>query len=320
MSLEEQVKRLTEENEKLKSQLAAKSNNEKKDEFTEKISDLSEKVDTLNAYNEGILYLETLRELRETKELLRQEIETLRQEMEERLSIIENNHVDNKSVVKETKEDKVETLDEVLEEEPEEKIEELEVETLDDPKMEEVETLDEPTNENKEVNEDNSDIPEGFIKAEITEEIDDLTYANAVKAIQNMGDPTAKKEEEEEIKVAPDAEKVETLDNSDIPILTTPSNEIEEINEPTVNNIPAIENQEQVDNQTTNLEDIVTPNVSNTVKYVDENIKAIKDFVVNRVKTITPKLIYNVRGDISFIPDNVMDSFEDNISTMSRTV
>lgn len=349
MSLEEKYKQLAEENEKLKSeneelksQIADLNNNNKKNntrnheisELFDQIKNIDDKIVDLRNINSGILYLETLNELRQKeKELLE-----AKQELNDRISKLEQQVNDNKveshkQVVKETNKEKVEKINEPTQEETEtlETLDEIiSDEKDDDVIVEQLEEKEEPTIEtlSEEIlDESQDDLTEGFMEVIQRDIVDDLTLSNATTALQNVPDDLVFKEEEEE---KPKFQVVEEdeVENTEVETPVTPTNEIEEITEEVMEETPqAVVSQEEVAapaipvlGEQVPLNEAVTPQIAESIKYLDENIKAGKEFVSNIVKKITERLQTNTEADIKDIPESRKESFDNNLIVMPEVL
>ena len=285
------------ENDKLKSQLAEQNNNSSVNEqikqLAESFKDLKDDVDDLRNFNVSAFYLSSLKKLVELND----------RELNDRLTDLEKKINANPEVIKPApvvQINKVEPQKEEIKQEvkptaPEIKEEEKQEELLD------VEKLEESIREA-----DEEVLTEDCIKVNEMVPVDDLILANATRAMKNVPDDL-KFEEVEEEKPAFDAQATEP---SEIQMPTTPSNEIEELSEEEVQSeqAQAVVAQEPVE-QTQNIQE----------EFKDAHIKAVKSFV-NIVKNVKPKFVSNVEAELVNMPDNMKESFDNNIIVMPGVI
>ena len=295
------------ENDKLKSQLAEQNKNnnssvnEQIKQLAESFKDLKDDVDDLRNFNVSAFYLSSLKKLVELND----------RELNDRLTDLEKKINVNPEVIKpepvvqinKVEPPKVEIKQEEIKEAkptvPETKEEEKQEEQLEE--QLDVEKLEESIRE-----EDQEVLTEDCIKVNEMVPVDDLILANATRAMKNVPDDL-KFEEVEEEKPAFDAQATEP---SEIQMPTTPSNEIEELSEEEVQSeqAQAVVAQEPVA-QVQNIQEI----------FKDAHIKAVKSFV-NIVKNVNPKFVSNVEAELVNMPDNMKESFDNNIIVMPGVI
>ncbi len=333
MSLEEQVnqltaqvKKLSSENVELKSQLAKIEYNNSANQISKEINDLKNqysKIETLIPKIEGIekiisgvLYFGTFRELIERTNDIKAELDDLAKNI--------NNSKENRVQPQvaapsptHTIEEEKEKLESISKEILSEKEDEI---TIKEPKKE-VEVKKPEAKVVTPVVEEEVDIPEGFNKVNEREDASDLLISKATQTIKNMGDklPDEEQENQEETKVE---NKEEVLEPAETPVYQAPNNEIEEIKEEEPQKVIATQ---EVNKNETKLEEVVAPNIANSINQVNDkiklvgaNIKVFKEFITNRAKTIKPKYKYDVSGTVKSMPNNVKESFDNNIVNISN--
>ena len=161
--------------------------------------------------------------------------------------------------------------------------------------------------------------------------VDDLILSNAITYINSKGDKLVingineeedKKEEEEKSELEREEERLEQQQNVDFS-----RNDISEVIEeetPVAEETPVIEGAQDINPQEEpKLSDVVeeelAQKIESSVKYVYENIKAVKSFV-GRVKTIIPKLTSSDEVDMTSMPDNMRESWNENLIVMPEVL
>ena len=336
----QEEKKLNED--KLKSPLAHEKNNDP-------IKQLNDKIDNLTS----LLYLRQIEdhfnlitnELMESNKQRDQRIELLTEKINNQNELLQDikdlllRNLDHsviqtekqafeelsKKIMDESEDDiKIEPLPE------KEKVEEESQTTISESKKEDThEILNEtPIQEESNKLNESMDINEG-VKVIERGQVDDLILSNAVTYIKNKGDKLVingvNEEEEEEDKkseLEEAEERIEEQQNVDLSRGDiTEVFEEETLNEET----PTIEGaqdivpsepqqvvaQESVEQPNQKTEE-VSQDIKNTTKYTYENIKAVKTFV-QRVKTISPKLASNNEADLTSMPQNMKQSWDENL-------
>jgi hypothetical protein len=315
MSDDQRLKQLTEENkrlkaayislktenDKLKSQLAEHNENdnprvnEQIKQLTDSIKDLKDDVEDLRNFNVSAFYLSSLKKLVELND----------RELKDRLTDLEKKINVNPEVIKPApvvQFNKVEPPKEEIKQEvkptvPETKEEEKKEEQLDLEKIEES------------IREDDQEVlTDDCIKVNEMVPVDDLILANATRAMKNVPDDL-KFEEVEKEKPAFDAQATEP---SEIQMPTTPSNEIEELSEEEVQ-------REQAQAVVAQEPFAQVQNINIQEMFKDAHTKAVKSFV-NIVKNINPKFVSNVEAELVNMPDNMKESFDNNIIVMPGVI
>ena len=196
--------------------------------------------------------------------------------------------------------------------------------------LEELEPVQEVVEQQNEIP-DTMDINQG-IKVIERGQVDDLILSNATTYIKNKGDKLVingiNEEEEEEDKkseLEEAEERIEEQQNVDLS-----RGDITEVfeEETLTNEAPTVEGAQDIvpsePQQVVAQESVEQPNqaaeevskdIENTTKYTYENIKAVKTFV-ERVKTISPKLVSNNEADLTSMPQNMKQSWDENLIVM----
>lgn len=218
-----------------------------------------------------------------------------------------------------------------------EEVEEQIQNPTDEDKEEVSETLEELAPVQEEVVEEQQEIPETMdinegVKVIERGQVDDLILSNATTYIKNKGDKLVingiNEEEEEEDKKSELEEAEEKLEEQEQ--LDLSRGDITEVTEEETltDEVPTVEGAQDITpsevQQVVAQESIEQPNqvaeevpqdIENTTKYTYENIKAVKTFV-ERVKTINPKLASNTEADLATMPQNMKQSWDENLIVM----
>ena len=288
---------------------------------------------------------------------LSKKIDYLIQLMNEKKDIYVSNN--NQSRIKEEKQAIERITPQILDESDDEiKIEPLpekeEVEEQiqtpkDEGKKEEVnETLEELAPLKEEVVEEQQEIPETMdinegVKVIERGQVDDLVLSKATNYIKNKGDKlvingineeekeedkkSELEEEEERIKAAEEQEHLD-LSRGDITEVTeeeTLTDEVptvEDAQDITPSEVQQVVAQESIEQP--KLSDVVdeeiAPKIENTTKFIYENVKAVKNFVQDKVKTISSVFASNLEGDMSSMPQNMKQSWDDSLISMPEVL
>ena len=305
MTIEEKNKQLIAENNQYKTEIA---------KLKTQLADVQKQLVKINDTNASIFYLGILRELRETeKELLeiKSDYKTKIAELERKINSNTQNYQETPKQVVTSAQEK-QKLEEVSKKIVNEKHDDITIKQPETKQAPTIEKLDEQISNDFEEKVDMTN----FIKVASKEPADDLVMSNAIRELQKVKEIKANDEQEE---VKTEQTKTETLSNAEpeIPTITTPSNEIEELTEEAPQQVIA---QEPAPQQT-KIEDAVTPQIANTIKYMDDNIKAFKKFVQDKVKTIVPFFKdENITVELNKLPSNVQESYDNNIIVMSEVL
>jgi hypothetical protein len=196
--------------------------------------------------------------------------------------------------------------------------------------IEELEPVQEVVEQQNEIP-DTMDINQG-IKVIERGQVDDLILSNATTYIKNKGDKLVingineeEKEEDKKSELEEAEERIEEQQNVDLS-----RGDITEVfeEETLTNEAPTVEGAQDIvpsePQQVVAQESVEQPNqaaeefpqdIENTTKYTYENIKAVKTFV-ERVKTINPKLASNTEADLATMPQNMKQSWDENLIVM----
>lgn len=351
MAIEE--KKLNEEK-KLKSPLAHEKNNDPLAEINDKIDNLTSLI-LVRQIEDHINLMTT--ELLDSNKLRDQKIETLTEKINNQNELLQdikdlllNNLNQTKLMEEKQKLEKAAStiLDESDDEikiaplpEKEEAEEQIQTPVVEENKEEVHETLEELEPVQEEVEEqqlvipDTMDINQG-VKVIERGQVDDLILSNATTYIKNKGDKLVingiNEEEEEEDKKSELEEAEEKLEEQEQ--LDLSRGDITEVTEEETltDEVPTVEGAQDIipseAQQVVAQESIEQPNqaaeevpqdIENTTKYTYENVKANKTFV-ERVKTINSKLASNNEADLTSMPQNMKQSWDDNLIVMPEVL
>ena len=347
MAIEE--KKLNEEK-KLKSPLAHEKNNDPLAEINDKIDNLTSLIlvrqieDHINLMTSEILDSNKLRD--QKIETLTEKINNQNELLQDIKDLLSRNLIQTATKVEKQALEEISRpiLDESDDEikiaplpDKEEVEEQIQTPVVEENKEEVHETLEELTPTQEEVEEqqlvipDTMDINQG-VKVIERGQVDDLILSNATTYIKNKGDKLVingiNEEEEEEDKkseLEEAEERIEEQQNVDLS-----RGDITEVfeEETLTNEAPTVEGAQDIvpsePQQVVAQESVEQPNqaaeefsqdIKNTTKYTYENIKAVKTFV-ERVKTISPKLVSNNEADLTSMPNNMKQSWDENLIVM----
>lgn len=354
MAIEE--KKLNEEK-KLKSPLVHEKNNDPLAEINDKIDNLTSLIlirqieDRINLMTTELLDSNKLRD--QKIEMLTEKINNQNELLQDIKDLLLNNL--NQSRIKEEKQAIERITPQILDEsddeikiqplpEKEEKKEQSQTTIAEDKKEETHETIEELNHTQEEVVEEQQEIPESMdinegVKVIERGQVDDLILSNATTYIKNKGDKLVingiNEEEEEEDKkseLEEAEERIEEQQNVDLSrgdITEVFEEETLSDETPTVEGAQDIipsEAQQVVEQENFEqpklsdaVEEEVTQKIENTVKYIYENVKANKTFV-EKVKIISPKLVSNNEADLTSMPDNMKQSWDENLIVMPEVL
>lgn len=354
MAIEE--KKLNEEK-KLKSPLAHEKNNDPLAEINDKIDNLTSLIlvrqieDHINLMTSEILDSNKLRD--QKIETLTEKINNQNELLQDIKDLLLNNLNQTKLMEEKQKLEKAastildESDDEIKIEplpEKEESEEQIQTPVVEENKeevhetLEELEPVQEEVAEQQPVIPDTMDINQG-VKVIERGQVDDLILSNATTYIKNKGDKLVingiNEEEEEEDKkseLEEAEERIEEQQNVDLSrgdITEVFEEETLSDETPTVEGAQDIipsEAQQVVEQENFEqpkpsdaVEEEATQKIENTVKYIYENVKANKTFV-EKVKIISPKLVSNNEADLTSMPQNMKQSWDENLIVMPEVL
>lgn len=351
MAIEE--KKLNEEK-KLKSPLAHEKNNDPLAEINDKIDNLTSLIlvrqieDHINLMTSEILDSNKLRD--QKIETLTEKINNQNELLQDIKDLLLNNLNQTKLMEEKQKLEKAAStiLDESDDEinieplpEKEDAEEQIQTPVVEENKEEVHETLEELEPVQEEVEEQQSEIPDTMdinqgVKVIERGQVDDLILSNATTYIKNKGDKLVingiNEEEEEEDKKSELEEAEEKLEEQEQ--LDLSRGDITEVTEEETltDEVPTVEGAQDITpseaQQVVAQENFEQPNqaavevpqdIENTIKYTYENIKANKTFV-EKVKTINSKLASNNEADLISMPQNMKQSWDDNLIVMPEVL